>query len=61
MSINVELHNMLGGNIDVLGQIEQEGTDKKLVIDNTVLLNLQGAKFLWGLVKLFGDEWDNSL
>ena len=37
---------MLGGNIDVLGQIEQEGTDKNLVIENTVRLNLQGAKFL---------------
>jgi len=43
---DMELHNMPGRNIDMLAHIEQEGTDKKYLLENGVLLNLQVAKFL---------------
>jgi len=46
MLIDMELHKMWGRKIDMLAQIEQKDTDKKPVLDNTVLLYLQVAKFL---------------
>ena len=61
MFIDTELHKMWGRKIDMLAQIQQKGTDKKPVLENVVVLNLQVAKFLWGLVKPFDGEWANSL
>jgi hypothetical protein len=46
MLIDMELHNMSGRKIDMLAHIEQKGTDKKTLLENAVVLNLQVAKFL---------------
>ena len=61
MLIDMELHKMWGRKIDMLAQTEQKDTYKKPVLDNTVLLHLQVAKFLCVLVKHFDGEWANSL
>ena len=46
MLIDMELHNMPGRKIDILAHTEQKGTDKKKLLENGVLLNLQVTKFL---------------